>query len=224
MQILNVTQTIVNSLRNEIITRQLRPKYRLREPEIAKRFNVSRAPVREALKTLEEDRLIVNIPRKGCYVSEFSVRDFKELFEIRKMIETYSIEILKEKNIKTFPEMEELTLKKPELREIDGANNTSEKTNEFFETIHFHNAIIKATENSWMIQLYKKLLFHMAWYQYLSASKRGAIEKAQKEHKKIYSYLKEGKWDKAKNELIVHIGYWYTSSMDTFTEMNLIEI
>jgi DNA-binding GntR family transcriptional regulator len=55
-------------------------------------MHISRAPVREALKRLAEDHLVVLVPRSGCFVAELSKKEIEEIYEIRRRLETMALE------------------------------------------------------------------------------------------------------------------------------------
>ena len=74
---------LVNSLRKEIIEGKLRPQERIVEEAVAKRFNVSRSPIREAFRILEAKGLVNNVPRKGVCVSDIRLEDVEAIYAIR---------------------------------------------------------------------------------------------------------------------------------------------
>lgn len=92
-------QRSVNTIRNQvyqiikedICSGSYQPGQWLQENELAARLSVSRSPVREALRQLASDGLVVEIPNKGVFVKEFTSRDIEEVFELRVMMENYSI-------------------------------------------------------------------------------------------------------------------------------------
>ncbi len=85
-------------LRDAIITGKILPGEHLKETELAEQMSVSRSPVREALRQLEQEDLIVAIPNQGCFVKSFSVSEIEEIFTLRATLETLAFEILVEEN------------------------------------------------------------------------------------------------------------------------------
>lgn len=83
---------IYNALRDEIISGRIQPGERIRQENVAGIFNVSRIPVREALKRLEAQGLVQNKRHKGCIVVPISPRDLEEIYEIRATLEPLVIE------------------------------------------------------------------------------------------------------------------------------------
>ncbi len=88
---------IADTLRQAILTGQLAPGERLIEAELAEKLQVSRAPLREALRQLEADGLLSNQPRKGTFVVELELTDIWEIYTLRLALETLAVEILVEK-------------------------------------------------------------------------------------------------------------------------------
>ncbi len=75
-------------IRDSILNGTLRPGQPLVQAEIAAQMNVSRAPIREALRQLEEEGLVESIPYKGTFVSRVTRRDILELYSLRGALES----------------------------------------------------------------------------------------------------------------------------------------
>jgi len=74
-------------LRDEIRQGHLKPGARLTETEVAERLNISRTPVREAIRRLEADGLVDHLPRAGAVVRQLSYSEIMELYEMRTVLE-----------------------------------------------------------------------------------------------------------------------------------------
>jgi DNA-binding GntR family transcriptional regulator len=79
---------IYDAVRADILACRLAPGEELREQDLAQRYAVSRAPVRDALLRLEQDRLITVHPRQGYSVNRISISDAKEIFQYRLILES----------------------------------------------------------------------------------------------------------------------------------------
>jgi DNA-binding GntR family transcriptional regulator len=86
----SLNEQIYASLRQEIVEGHLRPGQRLVELTIAKRFGVSQAPVREALRRLSQEGLAVNEPRRGTRIRQLTLREIEEIYEVRAELEAYA--------------------------------------------------------------------------------------------------------------------------------------
>ena len=83
---------ILYRMREAIVSGQIKLGGHLNETDIAKQMAVSRIPVREALRKLEQEGLIVRIPNKGCFVTTFTEQDVKEVFSLRASLESMSFQ------------------------------------------------------------------------------------------------------------------------------------
>ncbi|EOU2184729.1 MULTISPECIES: GntR family transcriptional regulator [Klebsiella] len=80
-------QRVLNLLRNDILSGKYRPGDRLRQDEVAKRFDISTTPVREAFRGLRSEGLISIDANKGVVVKGLSIDDVTEIYELRIMLE-----------------------------------------------------------------------------------------------------------------------------------------
>lgn len=86
-------EVVVETLRKSILSGELRAGHRLNLDEIASALNVSRMPVREALKQLENEGLVTIYPHRGVEVSELSGSDVAQIFGIRIVLEQKAVEL-----------------------------------------------------------------------------------------------------------------------------------
>ena len=107
----SLSNMVYRDLKEKILKNKLLPGDKLIEMEIASELDVSRTPVREALKELENDGLVTSFPRKSYIVSKISVKEAKNLYIVRKSLEPLCVELLAEKglgkNTKYFQEINE---------------------------------------------------------------------------------------------------------------------
>ena len=83
---------LYSDLQKDILSGELASGSKLTEQVICRRYNVSRTPVREALRQLESDGLIENIPNRGAFVTGLSKRDISDLFDLRALFEIQAVE------------------------------------------------------------------------------------------------------------------------------------
>ena len=76
-----------NTLRRAILRGELVPGQRLMEIQLAEKMGVSRTPVREAIRKLELEGLVVMIPRKGAEVAHISGKNLRDVLEVRRALE-----------------------------------------------------------------------------------------------------------------------------------------
>lgn len=95
----SLSNMVYRDLKEKILKNKLLPGDKLIEMEIASELDVSRTPVREALKKLENDGLVTSFPRKSYIVSKISVKEAKNLYIVRKSLEPLCVELLAEKGL-----------------------------------------------------------------------------------------------------------------------------
>jgi DNA-binding GntR family transcriptional regulator len=204
LDITGVTESIVRYLRIYIIEGELAPGQKLNELELSSWLGISRPPMREAFRILENEHLVVCIPRKGCYVTEMSREDCREVFQAREMIECFAIDILKEENIRALTEVRsalEVTADMP----MPGSTDPYEKYNYLKAIANFHIGLVESAGNSRLNRCYHSNFSSLARYQSMYVYIDGLMNKSQITHEQILDYIDRGKYDEAKEKLRYHI-------------------
>lgn len=78
---------IADQLRNRIIDGELKPGTKLSDLELSREFDVSRNTMRDALRLLTRDRLIVQVLHRGAFVASSSADDVRDLYRVRRLVE-----------------------------------------------------------------------------------------------------------------------------------------
>jgi DNA-binding GntR family transcriptional regulator len=146
---------VYESLKRRIIDCELVPGLPINEADFASELGVSKTPVREALRQLERDGFVENVPGRGSTISHLTPLDIREILEIREIIETGAA-----KHVAEFdPHNEELTKKRAEhqqlLRDEPGS---AEYVHEWGEWEDVHLAIVEALGNQTFLKMYEGLL------------------------------------------------------------------
>jgi DNA-binding GntR family transcriptional regulator len=89
-----LVDTVVEKLRESILSGRFAPGERLVEAELARELAISRGPIREALALLEKDGIVVNVPRRGKFLPAFDARTIDELYSLRRVLEPYAAQLL----------------------------------------------------------------------------------------------------------------------------------
>lgn len=90
-------EQIVEELRSSIMSGQLAPGSQIIEADLAVRFGVSRGPLREALRHLIEEGLLVTVPYTGTHVTRLSLDDIQEIFSLRTELEIFAFKLIWER-------------------------------------------------------------------------------------------------------------------------------
>ena len=190
---------VLDALRTRILTGELKPGSKINESDVALRLGISRSPVREAFRVLEREGLLVTLPRKGSYITDISLQDLKELFEVRVLLECYAIDSIKKRALESPDQIMAL---------IDEIGNELFKEPDAFTVISgFHYSLVELSNNYRLIELYKILAVSLRRYQLIYLGKGGQREVSLKDHKTIVDILKDGNYAYAKKYLKKHIRY-----------------
>lgn len=89
-----LVDTVVEQLRESILSGRFAPGERLVEAELARELGISRGPIREALAVLEKNGILVNVPRRGKFLPAFDAVTVDEIYSLRKIIEPYATQLI----------------------------------------------------------------------------------------------------------------------------------
>ena len=89
---LPLRDVVFNTLRQAILRGEMEPGERLMEIQLAEKLGVSRTPIREAMRKLEQEGLVVMIPRRGAQVANITEKDLNDVLEVRIALENVAIE------------------------------------------------------------------------------------------------------------------------------------
>lgn len=173
-------ELVFESLREAIISAQLRPGERLMEIQLAEEMGVSRTPVREAIRKLELEGLVVMIPRKGAYVAGLSLKDIVDVFEIRGALEGLAAELAAERI--TDNELEEL---ERYLVKISDEIEKGDLEKVVATDTDFHSILYQASRNQRLSQIISNLREQIQRFRTTSLSYPGRMKTALEEHRKI---------------------------------------
>ena len=90
---LPLRDVVFNTLRKAILRGELKPGERLMEIQLANKLGVSRTPIREAIRKLELEGLVLMIPRKGAEVAQITEKNMQDVLEVRKALEELSVQL-----------------------------------------------------------------------------------------------------------------------------------
>ncbi|MDX1456771.1 MAG: GntR family transcriptional regulator [Marinobacter sp.] len=179
---------------------ELPPGKHLDETELAERFDVSRTPVREALKQLANAGLVDIRPRRGAVVAEISPKKLVEMFEVMAELEGMCGR-LAARRISKAEEQQLLTAQQAceELR------NTDDPDLYYLSNDEFHGVIYNASHNDFLVEQVWALRRRLRPYRRLQIRVRGRIPNSLEEHQAIVTAILEGDDEKADQLLREHV-------------------
>lgn len=147
-------ETIAQKLREAIIGGELRPGDKLLETELAGEFGVSRGPIREALRELSREGLVVDLPRRGTVVSTATLMDLIEVYDAREALETFAAIQVATKA--TSADLARLQNRLAVMARAWNSRSTA-FANRMNADLEFHREILRIAGNTRIINLYEPL-------------------------------------------------------------------
>lgn len=175
------TQFVADAIRNKILKGEIKGGSALRQDALAKEFNVSRIPVREALLTLEAEGLVEFEAHKGAYATELSAPKILELFELRVLLECYILAA-------AIPRLSQEQLDNAEalLIELDHLLDTSSQIDHWSDhNFAFHRALYEAAEKPETMALITQLNTQSDRYIRIHLLHAAGVHKAEAEHREL---------------------------------------
>lgn len=197
---LPLRDVVFNTLRQAILKGELAPGERLMEIQLAERLGVSRTPIREAIRKLELEGLVLMIPRKGAEVAKISEKSLRDVLEVRRSLEELAIELACQRM--TLEEIEELEEKQEEFKKAVLAGNPM-KIAETDEA--YHDVIYKGTGNDRLVQILNNLREQMYRYRLEYIKDEDKRQILLLEHDHILKAVRQRRVEEAKEAMREHI-------------------
>lgn len=193
-------EIVYEELRNLILTGKIKPGTRMMEIELAEDMGVSRTPIREAIRKLEKEGLVVIEPRKGAYASEVSVKDMEDILEVRANLEGLAAYLAAERM--TDAEKKALDEVKEKFRQAVVEGNMADMIS--IDT-KFHHMIVESSRNNHLIHMVEQLQELVLRFRYIYYKDFKRAEDMIPEHKRIYEEIANGNGANARFEAFNHI-------------------
>ena len=170
------------------------------EVQLAEQLGVSRTPVREAIRKLELEGLVVMLPRKGAYVANMSLKDLIDVLEIRASLEGLAASLAAER-------ITDEDIKKLEsiVEEFKDGINESNVEALLRKDVEFHECIFKAANNKKLEKMINTLWEQVQRFRITYVSDSNASLSLIDEHQSILNAIKEGNIADSKKFAIKHI-------------------
>ena len=197
---LPLRDVVFNTLRQAILRGDLQPGERLMELQLADKLGVSRTPIREAIRMLEQEGLAVTVPRKGAEVAKMTLKGMEDVLEIREALDELAVQLacvrISEEQLQELKKRKqdfEISLKSGDVKQMAEAD------------VHFHDVIYEATENPKLINLLNNLREQIYRYrvEYIKKAENHPI--LIEEHEAIYQALVNRSQKDAKASIHKHV-------------------
>lgn len=199
-EFLPLRDVVFNTLRQAILTGEMKPGERLMEIHLANKLGVSRTPIREAIRKLELEGLVTMIPRRGAEVAEITEKSLKDVLEVRRTLDALSVELACDRI-----NDEELEALRAACLKFEEATKTKDARVIAKADVSLHDIIVKATGNQRLIQLVNNLSEQMYRYRFEYIKDESGHATLIEEHRIIYESIRKKDKETAANTAKLHI-------------------
>tara|TARA_B100000242_G_scaffold120172_1_gene84235 strand:- start:1314 stop:2006 length:693 start_codon:yes stop_codon:yes gene_type:complete len=194
------TEILVSEIEKLIVNGSMVPGQRLDEMVLAKKYGVSRTPVREAIRALIAIGLVQNTGKQGSQVAKLSISMLIEMFELMAVLEGMCAQLAARRATKN------------QLFEMQKTHELLEKTfekgthKEFYNVnLQFHDQLYNASHTQYLAEETLRLRRRLSPYRMRVTFQPGRMNSTLEEHNKILIAIKKGESELAKNEAISHL-------------------
>lgn len=195
-----LSESLREAIEEEVATGKLLPGTHLDEIELARRFGVSRTPIREALSLLAGEGLVEIRPRRGAVVAQVTPQRLVEMFEVMAELEAMCARLAARRM--TDAEIVDLEAAHDHCR-VAAAGQDSDAY--FYANERFHQAIYHASHNTFLAEQALSLQRKVRPYRRLQLRVRNRVSRSFEEHQDILDALKAGDGEKAVLAIRSHV-------------------
>ena len=197
---LPLRDVVFNTLREAILRGELKPGERLMEIQLANKLGVRRTPIREAIRKLELEGLVLMIPRKGAEVAQITEKSLRDVLEVRRALENLAVQLA---CLRMSPQtLADLKAAARAFEEILGGEDVTAVAE---ADVAFHDVIYMATDNQRLISLLNNLREQMYRYRVEYLKKKECHKQLLWEHQEIIRAIEAGEIDVATKITEQHI-------------------
>jgi DNA-binding GntR family transcriptional regulator len=195
-----VRSHVVGNLREAILTGQFGPGERLVEPELCRLLGVSRPSLREALRQLEAERLVVITPFKGPAVAKIEWAEAQQIYDVRALLEGQAAYLFA--GCASKPQIAEM---ENALRQFEDAVREDNAANRLFHTDEFYNVMLEGCGNAVIADLLTGLHARISFLRAKSMSRQGRSKESVRELRLILKTVAAGNGDGARAATMEHV-------------------
>ncbi|HPD00828.1 MAG TPA: GntR family transcriptional regulator [Acetivibrio sp.] len=208
-------EVVFNTLREAIISGELKPGERLMEVKLAEKMGVSRTPVREAIRKLELEGLVSMLPRKGAHVAELSAKDIMDVLEVRATLDGMATSLAAERI--TDEEIKDLSHIQVQFESYTYKENLQGSIK---KDVEFHELIYRASRNERLIQISSNLREQIQRFRVIYMKDYSNPKDLIKEHQCILEAISRHDVEGAKRYAQIHIDNQEKSIIKALKDMD----
>ncbi len=212
-----IGQQVYDFVLENILFGHFAPAERITENNIADRLNVSRMPVRDAFKRLEQDGILERLPQRGMRVTIVTAELVKEVFGIRRLLEPFAVELACENRDQShIIEMHFIEARAKKILQNPEAISPENHKELFDLNTRFHDVICQASKSRYLMRLLSNMrhaVLRLRWMGMLRAETQQSVWE---EHGKLLECVK--------NKDIKSVGYIMRGHIDKAAEHTIAGI
>lgn len=207
----NLKEKAYYLIKDMIVHGEFKPNEHIEEKVLADLIHMSKTPIREAINTLEQEGWVEIVPRKGIFVSDITLKDIKDIFQVRERFEPLILDLamgnLEREKLEGFKEvfLEEGHTQK-ELDKVDH---------------EFHHYILQACNNKHIIKMMENIYEHNQRLRFLTEKSQERREDTISEHIDILDALLAGDIEGAREGTLIHIVNSQQDFLKNISKLNI---
>lgn len=198
----SLSRLVEREVERMILAGELTPGERLNEGAIAQRLQVSRGPVREALRGLERSGLVTSVVNRGVFVREVSLAEALEAYEVRStLLHTVGRKLASAPDPKLIEDLETL------WRQMSDAVRTEDLATYYPLNVAFHHQLVAGAGNRRLLSIYESLVNELHLFRRRSLVEQGRMRESNAEHRAILDAIRARDPDTAARLLEHHVSH-----------------
>lgn len=200
LQTSSLTTVVQQEIERAILVGEYAPGFKLNEAALAKKMGVSRGPVREALRMLDEAGLVRTEKNRGVFVRDIPVDEAIEIFDLRAAMDEL---VGKQLAVHITP---------PQLKEIRALVSAMEKAVKALDAhsyhllnLKFHDRLVELAGNRKLTAIYRKLIKELSLFRRLNLADGWLMPISAGEHRRIVTAIASGDAEKAGRAMFEHV-------------------
>lgn len=195
----SLTMLVQRELERMVLTGELSAGKKLNEAEISVRLGVSRGPVRESFRALQETGLVRLEKNRGVFVREVSVDEADDIYEIRA-----SLDQMAGRKLAASIRPEQLASLRALVARMHGAADAGDVEGYHKANLAFHDALVEYAGNPKLLQIYRRLVNELSLFRRHTLAQPHRLPSSTLEHEEILRLIESGDADGAGQTLYEH--------------------
>src|SRR5919197_4549887 len=198
IQRVTLVDNVTERLRSALLTGDIQPGERIRVTALEKRFGVSHIPIREALRRLETEGLVVTLPQRAAVAAGVALDDLTGIYDLRRIIEAHVARRAVERMTD-----EQADAVEASLAELEEAAARPDSPLFWERHRDFHWAVLQPGANAWVRRMVDQLWLAAERYVRLFVSE--TLDRAMREHRELAAACRARRPDRVEDVLLRHL-------------------